>query len=86
MPFTGTTAFFALTKAQSEARNALGMLASDMDLDPGTSLQVPPVTADAVTSRSFNAKQRRVQALAEWNDARVDLVSKLGVLGREDMQ
>ncbi len=33
-----------------------------------------------------NAKQRRVQALADWNNARVDLASKLGTLGREDIQ
>lgn len=33
-----------------------------------------------------NAKQRRVQALADWDNARVDLASKLGVLGREDIE
>ncbi|MFX1674552.1 TolC family protein [Paraburkholderia sp. A2WS-5] len=32
-----------------------------------------------------NAKQQRVQALADWNKARIDLASKLGTLGREDM-
>jgi outer membrane protein len=32
-----------------------------------------------------NAKQRRVQALADWDNARVDLASKLGTLGREDL-
>jgi outer membrane protein len=31
-----------------------------------------------------NAKQRRVKALADWSDARVDVASKLGVLVRED--
>lgn len=33
-----------------------------------------------------NAKQRRVQALADWDDARVDLASKLGTLRREDIE
>lgn len=33
-----------------------------------------------------NAKQRRVQALADWDNARVDLAAKLGTLGREDLQ
>jgi outer membrane protein len=33
-----------------------------------------------------NAKQRRVKALADWSDARVDVASKLGVLVREDIQ
>jgi outer membrane protein len=32
-----------------------------------------------------NAKQRRVQALADWDNARVDLAAKLGTLGREDL-
>ncbi|CAD6520050.1 Outer membrane protein OprM [Paraburkholderia hiiakae] len=31
-----------------------------------------------------NAKQRRVQALADWDNARVDLAGKLGVLGQEN--
>lgn len=30
-----------------------------------------------------NAKQRRVQALADWDNARVDLAAKLGALGRQ---
>jgi outer membrane protein len=33
-----------------------------------------------------NAKQRRVQALADWDNARVDLAAKLGALGREDLE
>ncbi|REG58062.1 outer membrane protein [Paraburkholderia sp. BL6669N2] len=33
-----------------------------------------------------NAKQRRVQALADWDNARVDLASKLGILGRDDVR
>jgi outer membrane protein len=33
-----------------------------------------------------NAKQRRVQALADWNNARVDLASKLGRLDAADLQ
>lgn len=33
-----------------------------------------------------NAKQRRVQTLADWDNARVDLASKLGRLGREDIE
>jgi outer membrane protein len=33
-----------------------------------------------------NAKQRRVKALADWSDARVDVASKLGTLVREDIQ
>jgi outer membrane protein len=33
-----------------------------------------------------NAKQRRVQSLADWDNARVDLASKLGTLDREDLQ
>ena len=32
-----------------------------------------------------NAKQRRVQALADWNNARVDLASKLGRLDAADL-
>jgi len=31
-----------------------------------------------------NAKQRRIQALADWDYARVDLASKLGALGKGD--
>lgn len=33
-----------------------------------------------------NAKQRRIQALADWDNARVDLASKLGTLAREDIE
>lgn len=33
-----------------------------------------------------NAKQQRVQALADWDYARVDLAAKLGTLGRGDLQ
>ncbi|MBN3855826.1 TolC family protein [Paraburkholderia sp. Ac-20340] len=33
-----------------------------------------------------NAKQRRVQALADWDNARVDLAAKLGRLGRGDLE
>jgi outer membrane protein len=33
-----------------------------------------------------NAKQRRIQALADWDNARIDLASKLGTLGREDVE
>ncbi|MFX1764652.1 TolC family protein [Paraburkholderia sp. A1RI-2L] len=33
-----------------------------------------------------NAKQQRVQALADWDHARVDLAAKLGTLGRGDLQ
>lgn len=33
-----------------------------------------------------NAKQRRIQAIADWDNARVDLASKLGTLGREDIE
>jgi len=33
-----------------------------------------------------NAKQRRVQALADWNNARVDLASKLGRLDAADLE
>jgi outer membrane protein len=32
-----------------------------------------------------NAKQRRIQALADWDNARIDLASKLGTLGRKDL-
>jgi multidrug efflux pump subunit AcrA (membrane-fusion protein) len=32
-----------------------------------------------------NAKQRRVQTLADWDNARIDLAAKLGKLGREDL-
>jgi outer membrane protein len=33
-----------------------------------------------------NAKQRRIQALAEWDDARVDLAAKLGHLSSADLR
>jgi outer membrane protein len=33
-----------------------------------------------------NAKQRRIQTLAEWDNARVDLAAKLGRLGPSDLQ
>ncbi|POR51011.1 outer membrane protein [Paraburkholderia eburnea] len=33
-----------------------------------------------------NAKQRRVQSLAEWDNARIDMASKLGTLGKKDLQ
>ena len=33
-----------------------------------------------------NAKQRRVQALADWDNARVDLAARLGTLGRGDIR
>jgi outer membrane protein len=32
-----------------------------------------------------NARQRRVQALADWDNARVDFAARLGKLGREDL-
>ncbi|ALP65397.1 TolC family protein [Paraburkholderia caribensis] len=33
-----------------------------------------------------NAQQRRIQAITDWNNARVDLASKLGELGRENLE
>lgn len=33
-----------------------------------------------------NAKQRRVQAIVDWDNARVELAAKLGTLGRGDLQ
>jgi outer membrane protein len=33
-----------------------------------------------------NAKQRRVQALADWDDARVEMAGKLGGLGQQDLR
>jgi outer membrane protein len=33
-----------------------------------------------------NAKQRRVQALSDWDNSRVDLAAKLGVLGQQDIK
>jgi outer membrane protein len=48
-------AVFSLTKAESDAQTALGTLASDMNLDPGVPLEVPPVTQDARTGSRFSA-------------------------------
>ncbi|WP_229511733.1 TolC family protein [Paraburkholderia terrae] len=47
-------AVFSLTKAESDAQTALGTLASDMNLEPGMPLEVPPVTVDARTDRTFS--------------------------------
>ncbi|WP_260858984.1 TolC family protein [Paraburkholderia sp. BCC1885] len=47
-------AVFSLTKAQSDAQTALGMLAADMNLDPSVPLEVPPVTEGAVTGKTFS--------------------------------
>jgi outer membrane protein len=33
-----------------------------------------------------NAKQRRVQALADWDDARMDLAAKLGGVQKDDLR
>jgi outer membrane protein len=46
-------AMFTLTKAQSDAQIALGKLASDMDMEPGVALDVPPVTDNPATSKAF---------------------------------
>ncbi|SAK77319.1 TolC family protein [Caballeronia ptereochthonis] len=53
---------FGLTKAESELRNALGTLASDMDLDPDALLEVPPVTTDAITSKTFGDSVEQMMA------------------------
>lgn len=47
-------AVFSLTKAESDAQTALGTLAADMNLTPDVPLQVPPVTEDARTGRTFS--------------------------------
>jgi outer membrane protein len=39
-------ALLGVTKAESDAKKALGALASDMDMDPGVALDVPPVNED----------------------------------------
>lgn len=47
-------AVFSLTKAESDVQTALGTLASDMNLDPSVSLEVPAVTEDARTDATFS--------------------------------
>ncbi|CAG9188870.1 Protein CyaE [Paraburkholderia sabiae] len=48
-------AVFSLTKAESDAQIAQGTLASDMNLDPGVPLDVPPVAEGAVARKTFSA-------------------------------
>lgn len=47
-------AVFSLTKAESDAQKALGILAADMNLDPSVPLEVPPVTESAHVSKTFS--------------------------------
>ena len=46
-------AMFSLTKAESDAQKALGMLAAEMNLDPSIPLEVPPVTENAHVGKTF---------------------------------
>jgi outer membrane protein len=47
-------AVFSLTKAQSDAQTALGTLAADMGLPPDVPLDVPPVTENTKTGKTFS--------------------------------
>ncbi|WP_322030078.1 TolC family protein, partial [Paraburkholderia sp. J76] len=60
-------AVFSLTKAQGEAQKALGTLASDMNLPPDVPLEVPPVTAGAMTGKAFS--EPVAQMIREVEDA-----------------
>lgn len=75
------------TKAAGNSANLLAIAARSYDAarsryEAGVGNILELINTQAALA---NAKQRRVRALSDWDNARIDLASKLGKLGREDV-
>jgi outer membrane protein len=84
------SSYQSLTGATHNARNSARLLAIAQQAwkaarhryDAGVGNILELMNTQAALA---NAKQRRIQALAEWDNARVDLAAKLGRLGPSDL-
>ena len=63
-------ALYSLAKAQGDAQTALGVLASDMNLEPDQPLAVPTVTAGSLPAKTFSATvQQMIKAVKTMHPA-----------------